>query len=668
MNKSYYPKLALGNIKKNGKTYIPYIITSVLTVMMFYIIRSLSQNRGIMNLSGSQVIFSVLNFGSWVVAIFALVFLFYTNSFLMKQRKKEFGLYNILGMEKKHIAKLLAFETFFIVFISMILGLGLGVLLDKGMYLIILKILKADVALGFYISPKSILMTVLLFAGIYLLIYLNSVRQVYFSKPIELLRSTNTGEKEPKAKWLIAILGLACLGVGYYISLSIKNPVQAITYFFIAVILVIVGTYLVFTAGSIAFLKILRKNKNYYYKTKHFISVSGMIYRMKQNAVGLANICILVTMVLVMISSTSSLWFGMNDMIDNKHPNDLIITVPDNKDNDTDDIYEQLKNEIKLSGYNIEDSAMYNFLEFTLVQENNKFIIKDLSDNNNPGVFSKLKYMAFISLEDYNRLSNSNETLENNEVLFHCQNKSNKFKYDELKLQETNFSIKKSLDTFPKVALSDMTGVVDCYQVIVKDLTVLDNVFESVSEIGTISETATIYAGFDIDAADDEVIKLADKIKDNLQNSSNTVNSTIETKAHGRQVTISLYGSFLFLGVFLGVLFTIATILIIYYKQISEGYDDKHRFEIMQKVGMSHHEVKQTIHSQILTVFFLPLITAGIHVAFAFPVTAKILKALYLDNTNLFLICTAVCFVIFSIIYSIIYSLTAKTYYKIVSR
>ncbi len=304
MRIGFYPKLAASNIRKNRKTYIPYVFTCILTIAMFYIVKSLSLNPGIDEMAGGDTISYTMLLGSWVVALFAFLFLYYTHSFLIKRRKKEFGVFNILGMEKRHLAAVLSWETVYVFLLSLTAGIGLGIALDKMMFLLIGKLLGVDVVLGFFISSKTILMTVELFAAIFVLILLNSVLQIHISNPIELLQAGSAGEKEPKTKWLMALLGLACTAAGYAIAITVQDPVASVMLFFVAVLLVIAGTYMLFTAGSIAFLKMLRRNKKYYYKTRHFTSVSGMIYRMKQNAAGLANICILSTMVLVMVSAT----------------------------------------------------------------------------------------------------------------------------------------------------------------------------------------------------------------------------------------------------------------------------------------------------------------------------------------------------------------------------
>ena len=632
MNKLFYPKLAAGNIKKNGKTYIPYIFTSILTVAMFYIIRSLSLNEGISSLVGADSIAVTLSLGSWIVGIFAVVFLFYTNSFLMKQRKKELGLYSILGMEKKHIAKVIGLETVYIVIISFALGLGLGILLDKAMYLIILRIMDADAALGFYVSKRAALSAVALFSAIFLLIYLNSLRQIHFSKPIELLRSRSCGEKEPKAKWIIALLGLACLGGGYYLSVTTQNPVSAIMLFFLAVVLVIIGTYLVFTAGSIVFLKLLRKNKRYYYKTRHFISVSGMIYRMKQNAVGLANICILSTMVLVMISSTVSMQIGMEDIINHRYPFDIMIYTDADENNRTEDT--AIK-EIDKSGLTIKKQISYRYVNFSALRNGSVFEVREV-DESDLEDFNNLNSLFIIPLADYNELTGSEKTLEDDEV-FVYSNSRDKYEEKTLTVFDSTFRVKSLISDFPGDGIMS-AYITSSHFVIVKDMDIVTDIFEKQKSIykDNASEIK-LCIGADVSGNEAEQTELVDNISNALSDYNSgeiSYSYMVDGKAGSEKSFSAVYGGLLFLGIFLGSLFTMATILIIYYKQISEGYEDKERFEIMQKVGMTGAEVKQAIHSQILTVFFLPLITAGIHVVFAFPIISKILFLLNLYNTS----------------------------------
>lgn len=324
MSRAFYLNLAVDNLKKNARTIIPYILTSVLTTMMLYMVVSLATNPHLDEIVGGTSIKQLLGFGIVIIEIFAFIFLFYTHSFLIKRRQKEFALFSILGMEKKHLARVLFYETLITLLVSLILGIGLGVLLDKAMFLIIAKMIGADIVLGFYFSFFGMRQCVLVIGLIYVLIYFYSMIRIHISSPIELLHSDHMGEKEPKAKWVLSIIGILCLGIGYYLSITTKNPLSALYVFFVAVVLVIIGTYLLFTSISITFLKLMKKNRNYYYKTNHFISISGMMYRMKQNAVGLANICILSTMVLVMLSTTLSMWSGIDEIVDSQYPRSVM--------------------------------------------------------------------------------------------------------------------------------------------------------------------------------------------------------------------------------------------------------------------------------------------------------------------------------------------------------
>lgn len=667
MNRLLYPKLAANNIKKNAKTYIPYIITCILTVAMYYIMESLSGNQGLKNIYGSVTVTTTLNLGSVITAIFAFIFLFYTNSFLTKNRKKEFGIFNILGMEKKHIAKVIAYENLYVVIISIGLGFLTGILLDKLMYLIIAKIVKTEIALGFYISKEAVLHTIILFGILFLLIFLNSLRMIHLSKPIELLKGGNVGEKEPKAKWFIALLGLGCLGAGYYISLTVENPVSALYLFFIAVILVIVGTYLLFTSSSIAFLKLLKKNKGFYYKTNHFISVSGMIYRMKQNAVGLANICILSTMVLVMVSSTASLIIGTEDLIMNRYPYEIAVYSDEGNSENNEKILNIVKEVTKKENKNIKNEIKYLSLGFTAVfDDKDTFTVNDDYNLDN---INNFKNLFFITAEDYSNFIGRNVKLADDEVIIYSNREKYNEKKDYFKLFGKTYRIIDRTDKFVENGMIS-ANITSTHGIVVKDISVIKELYEKQKEV--LKDDASgieFYYGIDIGGSKEGQKALYTKIKNEIDAQSKELGScTTECREFKRHDIYGLYGSLFFLGMFLGLLFTMATVLIIYYKQISEGYEDKKRFEIMQKVGMSNQEVKSSIHSQVLTVFFLPLITAGIHVAVAFPIIRKILLMLSLTNTKLYIICTMASFLVFALIYGFIYLLTAKVYYRIVKK
>lgn len=668
MRNSFYFRLALTNIKKHARSYVPYIITCVITIAMFYIIKSLAFNLD-KNLSSITAATS-MSLGSIVVAIFAIIFLFYTNSFLLKKRKKEFGLYNILGMEKKHMSALIATESLIISVISLVLGLIIGIALDKLIFMIVIKLLDGQSPLGFTIIPEAILHTVVLFCIIFAAILLNSVRIVYTTKTIDLLHGSNAGEKEPKTKWLLAILGVLCLCGGYTISIISKNPVSAIDLLFVAIVLVVIGTYFIFVAGITALLKLLRKNKGFYYKTSHFISVSGMIYRMKQNAVGLANICVLSTMVLVMVSTTSSLVIGMQDTINTISPYDYSISVADGKTNQQ--IKDDIKNTAADNNLKITKFVDYQYLEFNADLKYNNITASDYSvESENP------VGLIIVNQQDYNMLTNSNVELSDEQVMMFYPNS---FPYSDLTIFDQRYKVKESRKISDFIPGKNSIGysIYDSYGIVVKDNSQLQqiskyyNSFYKNSETNEYNEPNCCFyeCNFNVDADLKKQLEFNEIIKNSELYQGSYYHDSISStfKSEILQVFRDTYSSLFFLGIFLSILFIMATILIIYYKQISESYDDKERYEIMQNVGMSHTEVKKTIRSQVLTVFFLPLIMAGVHVAFAFPIMSRVLSLLGLTNVTLYIICTVICFLVFALMYGIIFAVTSRLYYKTVNK
>lgn len=668
MRKLFYPKLAANNIKKNYKTYIPYIITCVITIAMYYIMQSLAKNNGIGSLVGDASIQYMMKLGCRVIAIFAVIFLFYTNSFLMKRRKKEFGVFNILGMEKKHLSRVMFYETLYIAAGSMAAGVLFGIILDKVMYLAIMKLMGSQVPLGFYIAWEAMLITAKLFGIIFLLLFIYSLFQIRLSKPIELIKGGNVGEKEPKAKWLIALLGLICLAIGYFIAVTTKNPVAAILLFFVAVILVIVGTYLLFTAGSIVLLKLLRTNKKYYYKANHFVSISGMIYRMKQNAVGLASICILSTMVLVMVSSTSSMMIGLDSIMTARFPYDMALYYTYDSEKsyqegmvESGKITQNIDQWLTEKGTPATASAGYTYLAFAALQQQD-FFSTDLQqiDSGLEGVSN----LFVVSLDEYNRVTGADKSLSSNEIMVIGNRKA--YDYDQLKVFDKSYDIKERPDEFLGNGFIAANAVKSYFIVVDSEETIVELYQLQKEAYGDNASGINYCYGFDLNADDDTQIQIVHDLYQQLAESGDNVQ--IESRANMHVGMMSLYGGLFFMGIFLGVLFVMATVLIIYYKQITEGYEDKQRFEIMQKVGMSHEEVKRSIRSQILTVFFLPLLMAGIHIIFAFPIIREILKVLNLTDVKLYIMCTVGCFAIFSAMYVLIYALTAKAYYRIVKR
>lgn len=647
MSKMFYQKLAVENIKKNNQTYFPYILTCICSIMMFYMMHFMSVNEGLDNMSGGSQLKIILGLGTWVIGIFSVIFLFYTNSFLIKRRKKEIGLYNILGMEKRHIAKVLFWENLFVALLGMLMGLLWGIMLSKLMFLVLLKILNYAVPIGFFISVKSILKTIILFAFIFGLTLMNNLTQIHLAKPIELLKGGEVGEKEPKTKWLLTLVGLISLGGGYYIALTTESPLAVLNLFFIAVILVMIGTYALFTAGSITLLKLLKKNKKFYYKSNHFISVSSMIYRMKQNAVGLANISILSTAVLIMVFSTASLYIGMEDVLRTRYPRDIAIDVKVSKEKQTE-LNQKIKELADSYHVSIRNNIEFNSVSMLTKQDNNTFTDadKDSLTSNNLGV------VVFIPLSDYNAIDNQSASLEKDEVLLYTR--KGKIQGDHIDVLGEKLIIKDRID---HTNAADIGGdqFTNLYYIVVSD--------EKIADIS--KDGMDYYYAFDTDDTPKKEVDLTYAINNVIKEMS--IDGSCEGIEESRQSFFAVYGGLFFIGIFLGALFIMATVLIIYYKQVSEGYEDKRRFEIMQKVGMSKEEIKKSIKSQVLMVFFVPLITAAIHIAAALKAIIKMLAVLNLTNITLFIYCVIGTILAFALFYTMIYMLTSRTYYKIVS-
>ncbi len=642
MNNFIYEKLAVTNLKNNRKTYVPYIFTGVLTVMMFYIIDALSRGKGITQ----DTLKICLQYATGVIVVFAVIFLFYTNSFLIKRRKKEIGVYNILGMGKRHIARMMAVETILTAGISILGGLVFGIIFGKLMYLLLLKILHNSVDMQFSVNGTAIVQTVILFAGIFLLTYLYNILQIQLVNPVELLHGGNQGEKEPKSRWLLVIVGVAALGNGYWIALTTEAPLEALLKFFVAVVCVIIGTYALFIAGSIVVLKILRKNKAYYYNPKHFTSVSGMIYRMKQNGAGLANICVLSTMVLVMVSTTVSLYAGMEDILDSRFPRDVSIVCNEADTNKEETLQRLIKEQCEKAGVKITDRVRYRYGSMNAVLKGNNLekVEQYYPDNH-------FYYVEMITQEEYNRIEKQNVSLKEQEILTYTTN--GKCGKKQINIAGQNYQVKKEL--------SEMTSQPKSTAEMYKTLYI---VFANAEQIERI-ESFSYADKFNLKGDDGKQKETLEQIQNEFY--EKFPDGTMESRMLSRSSFYELYGGLFFIGIYLGSMFIMATVLIIYYKQISEGYDDRERYQIMQKVGMSKKEVKRSIRSQVLSVFFLPLVVAVIHVAVAFKVMTKILGVLNLTNVSLFAVCTIITIAVFAVFYIIVYSITAKEYYRIVN-
>lgn len=656
MRKGLFARLALTGIRKNGKIYYPYMLTAVVTTAMLYIMASLKKNP---ELEGSTLGFS-LSLGLFVTTLFAFIFLFYTNSFLMKRRKKEFGLYMVLGMERKHLARVIWWETAFLWLVSLGAGLGLGVLLDKLMHLALGKLLGKSVALGFYVSGEVLWLTAFLISLVFALTLLNAVRQVWRADPIELLHGGNVGEKEPRNKWVLTLLGVVCLGAGYWLSIMVKDSATMIFVFFFAVLLVIAGTYLLFTSGSITVLKLLKRSRRYYYQPSHFISVSGMMYRMKQNAVGLANICILLTMVLVMVFSTTSLWWSMEDILNQQLRGDISI---DTLENAPDDLLEVVDQELDKDGLKRGDTVAYRFLSFTAFK-NGEAYAAEAAAGNDLMLVRTPAVLYLLPLEDYNRSFGQNETLEENQILLEDYRDSHP--EDTLTLFDRTFTVKKriadQLDTGS--ALVSMYNT--CF-LVVKDMDVVRWACQRQQEVyqnAASSIRTTLWLSLP-GATDQQIVDAADRLMNRLDADMGLRH--IRSRPALWNDEMELYGGLLFVGLFLSVLFLMAMVLIMYYKQITEGYEDRERYRIMRKVGLSQAEIRRSVSSQIVWVFFLPLAAAALHIAAAFPGIVTMMRALAMTNVTLMALCALGSVTLFALLYGGVYLFTSRVYEKIVS-
>lgn len=651
MNKSIYRKLALTNIKNNRRTYVPYLLTCIVTVMMFYIIYALTLNQGLKGVPGEVTFRMMLDIGISIVAIFSVIFLFYTNSFLIKQRKKEIGIYNVLGLGKRHIAKMLGFEMLITVAVSFAGGLIGGILFGKLVFLMLLRILHFDVGMKFAIEPDALIGTILLFGCIFGACLLYNLFQIRLSNPIELLRGGNVGEREPKTKVLLTTIGVLTLGGGYYIALSAEKPMEVIGLFFIAVVLVIIGTYALFTAGSIAVLKLMRKNKKYYYQAKHFTSVSGMMYRMKQNAAGLANICILSTMVLVMISSTVAMYMGMEDILDTRFPRECIVEAYEPTTENIEFVNQKLDEIFQKHHVTTKNEVEYSYTGTPVVRNGNELTYDQTKIN----AHSDYGTVYLITEEEYNQLEGKHVTLKDNQVLTYGT--KDQFEDKNILLNGKTYENTK---VFMRTVDQDTQSIMSGYYIVMADQSEID------AFVGENKEyvTTAYYHAVDLQGKKADKLKALQEVQDQVKSNEKSIQT--EIRELSKDDFYSLYGAFFFLGIFFGILFLMATVLIIYYKQISEGYSDRERFEIMRKVGMSQREVKQSIRSQVLSVFFLPLIVAVIHIAVAFKVITKLLAALNLTNVPLIFGSTAVTVVVFAVFYGIVYGITTKEYYRIV--
>ena len=681
MKLGFYPRLAWSGIRKNKRLFVPYILATAGTAAVFYILFFLASSNFFDNMRGGSSTKMVLSFGVFVIVAFALLFLFYCNSFLVRRRYKEFGLYSIPGMNKHNISRILAWETLFTALLSLLGGVFIGVLLSKLAEMAMLKVLGGTADYALHISLPAIEYMLLYFGGIFLLIFLNSVVRIRRLSASELVRSENYGEKPAKANPILGGLGVLVLGVAYYLAVSIEQPLQALTVFFIAVLMVIAATYLIFIAGSVVMCRLLQKNKRYYYKPEHFVSVSSMAYRMKRNGAGLASICILATMVLVMISSTSCLYFGGEESLHARYPRDIVtrsVILIGDEYADAETEIEALRSSISaaIAGRPVSNVMDYRSFSLDAVVEQGHVMTND-SALSEFGLVSASKVASFLCspLSDYNRAAGAHEILGDGEVLVHASRTS--IDFDTLDIDGTvQLTVKRELDEMPLISGSSAASVLPTITVIVPGLDELAlKLADAENPFGgpAFNYTSWNYC-FDTPLKDDDYASLYLDVMSALRDKNiedehmGFYSYSVESLEYNRSDFAGTFGGLFFLGVILSLVFGCAAVLIIYYKQLSEGYEDAGRLELLPKVGMTKQEIRRSINSQLLTVFFLPLLFAGLHLCFAFPFIRKILYMFSFYNTSFLIWTTVISFLVFALLYALVYKKTSNTYYKIVSK
>ncbi len=653
----FYARLAVAGIRKNKRLYVPFLLTCIGMVLMFFLISFLCYDPLLSEMRGGTSLGIILRLAQFVIAVFALIFLFYTNSFLMRRRNREFGLYNVLGMSKRNIARLLVWETLFIFALSLLIGTALGVVLSKVTELGLMKLLRQTAVLTFAMSVEPFLWTVGIFAEIFLLLLGKALLQLWRTDTLKLLHSENLGERPPKANWVGALLGAVLLGAAYWLAVSIEEPITAIAWFFVAVIMVIAATYFLLISGSVVLCRILQRNKRYYYQPNHFVSVSSMTYRMKRNGAGLASICILSTMVLVMISSTASLYIGAEDMISDLYGKDITASfiLPEPKSYDAE-IFHDLRDTL-LDAYadqKPESVVSYRYFSLRLPRDGEVF-----------GENGKKEWITFLPLEDYNALLGTQIRLEADEVLADRSLDAETLYIGEL----TPLHVMGATGELPTldsdrfiggacVVLGDYDSFTDTLWKAIKNGDISCTVDEAHWEIG-----------FDLAAPKEGFGEDTRPLQEILSNYDERcwAGYTYCSLASTRLDFYSAYGGLFFIGILLSIVFILAAVLIIYYKQVSEGYEDQMRFAVMQKVGMSKRLIRKSINSQILLVFFLPLLLAGLHLAFAFPLVWRVLQLFELSNLKLLIFVTLGAYLVFALLYTLVYRLTSNAYFGIVS-
>ena len=654
-------KLAVSNLIKNRKLYYPFALAVLLAVTITYLFYSLSLNPNIGKIRGGETISMTLALGMVVVTIASGIIVLYANSFVMKNRSKELGVYGMLGLEKRHLISMVFKELLIFGSLTLTAGLGLGALFDKLIFALLLKLMKMKVELVSTFQPIVFILVLIVFGAIFLgLIFINAFR-IARMNALQLSREKASGEKKGRFLGLQTILGLISLGAGYYLAITVENPLSAVLIFFVAVLLVIFGTYLLFNAGITVFLQILKKNKRYYYQPNNMISVSNLIFRMKKNAVGLATIAILSTMVLVTMSATTSVFKASETFKKVMNPHDFGITGQNVEKEDINKLLDQYASD---KGLTVTKKEVLTYSNFGVAnQEGTKLTIFEKGQNR---VQPKTIFMVFDQ-KDYENMTGQKLALSGKEVGLFTKNKELQGQ-KELTLNDQTYTIKEEIK---KDFI--LEHVPNQYNILTSDYNylVVPDLKAFLDQYPNSSIFNQYYGGINVTASEEEQLKIADdysKFVNNFNRELNKEGSYVygSNLADSSAQVSALFGGVFFIGIFLSIIFMVGTVLVIYYKQISEGYEDRERFIILQKVGLDQKQIKQTINKQVLTVFFLPLLFAFLHLAFAYHMLSLILKVIgVLDATMMLTVTLSIC-AIFLIVYVLIFMITSRSYRKIV--
>ena len=653
--------LAVSNLKKNRTLYIPFSIASITMMVITYILLALSTNKTILQSNGGSTVVMALSFGVIIMLLVSTLTMIYANGFVMKNRSKEFGLYSILGLGRSQIQLLQVIEMVLFAVMNLIVGLVLGVLFNRLAFALLLKAMRFSVPLSYEFQIASVIIIAILFSGIFVFLMILNAIKIRVSRPLELLREKKSGEKTGRFLSIRALIGVAILGYAYYISQSIESPIKALGWFFVAVLLVVIATYILFDAGSIALLRFLKNRKTFYYRPINFISVSNLIFRMRKNAMGLASICILSTMVLVTLGTTGSLQFGAQEVINKTSPTDFTFRNMYRNPEETAEYSKEVKQLAAGTASKVTDFHEYSYI---LTAGNHEGNVLNTNFKNLGGLPEAM--IVLVSVEDYNRNTGENLTVKSGEMLLGEESFKKNPTFNQVSIGDNTISVAQVIDVknFSKIAVANPNITDHSYIGILNEEDMVKAVpyYSKDNDEGHRSYTRNYVALWNTSSKTDD-----EKQKELEAYQQSDIAGGIDGKIEIAQLLFQFYGSLLFLGILLAIAFSVGAVLVIYYKQISEGYEDRERFVILKKIGIDRPMIHQSINRQVLIVFFLPLLTAFLHTALSYKIVSKIVLIFGIKGSIIGLTMLAVAGV-FMIAYFLVYKITSREYFKIINR